>query len=378
MINQRKGLESIMLAKFQVENFKNFKEKIVLDLEKKKSYEFNQQVIRNDIIRAGIIYGENASGKSNLGNAILDITLHLTDTEKGLKKYSNYLNMDSNKKYAEFYYLFIFDDAKIEYSYKKTSATDLLEETFCINSEKVIFYNYITNEALCNLDGAENINTNLGDKRISFLKYIDANTVLNDTDKNLAYKSFMKFVNKMLLFYSLESNHYHGFFTGNEDISEGIIKRNKLKEFEEFLNDVGIECSLIPKKVNDSMEIYTKHKNNEVNLFSLASTGTKSLSLFFYWLIQMDEISFVFMDEFDAFYHYELAVKVVEYVLKKTNLQVLFTSHNLNLMSNELLRPDCYFELKNGKIDSLADLTDKELRKAHNLQKMYKAGAFSR
>ena len=90
----------------------------------------------------------------------------------------------------------------------------------------------------------------------------------------------------------------------------------------------------------------------------------------------MEEMSLVFIDEFDAYYHYTLAAEVVKYVTEHMHLQVLFTSHNTNLMSNDLLRPDCYFNLKKGSIKSFASLTDKELRKAHNLQKMYKAGAF--
>ena len=48
----------------------------------------------------------------------------------------------------------------------------------------------------------------------------------------------------------------------------------------------------------------------------------------------------------------------------------------MNLMSNDLLRPDCYFVLKNNSIRALPELTEKEIRKAHNLQKMYKAGTF--
>ena len=53
------------------------------------------------------------------------------------------------------------------------------------------------------------------------------------------------------------------------------------------------------------------------------------------------------------------------------------TTHNTSIMTNDLLRPDCYF-LMNGKgIKSLANCTPKELREAHNIEKMYKAGAFS-
>ena len=62
-----------------------------------------------------------------------------------------------------------------------------------------------------------------------------------------------------------------------------------------------------------------------------------------------------------------------DYVL----LQIFTTTHNTDLMSNDLLRPDCYFLLKDNKIKAISDLTEKELRQAHNLQQMYKAGAFN-
>lgn len=42
----------------------------------------------------------------------------------------------------------------------------------------------------------------------------------------------------------------------------------------------------------------------------IASTGTRSLALFYYWYIRMEQASFVFIDEFDAFYHFELSESV--------------------------------------------------------------------
>lgn len=90
----------------------------------------------------------------------------------------------------------------------------------------------------------------------------------------------------------------------------------------------------------------------------------------------MREASFVYIDEFDAFYHFELAKNIIKRLYEIEHVQIFTTTHNTDLMSNDLLRPDCYFILENNKITSLAGATDKELRKAHNLQKMYKAGAF--
>lgn len=85
----------------------------------------------------------------------------------------------------------------------------------------------------------------------------------------------------------------------------------------------------------------------------------------------------VFIDEFDAFYHYELSESVQKRLRRISDVQVFTTTHNTDLMSNDLLRPDCYFLLENNSINAISELTEKELRQAHNLQKMYKAGAFN-
>ena len=67
----------------------------------------------------------------------------------------------------------------------------------------------------------------------------------------------------------------------------------------------------------------------------------------------------------------------MEKILKKIELlQKIKTTHNTNLMSNDILRPDCHFILGDNKIKAISQRTEKELRQAHNLQKMYKAGAF--
>ena len=91
----------------------------------------------------------------------------------------------------------------------------------------------------------------------------------------------------------------------------------------------------------------------------------------------MEQASFVFIDEFDAFYHFEFSESVQKRLGKISGVQIFTTTHNTDLMSNDLLRPDCYFLLKDNKIKAISDLTEKELRQAHNQQQMYKAGAFN-
>ncbi|MDR2098347.1 MAG: ATP-binding protein [Spirochaetaceae bacterium] len=84
---------------------------------------------------------------------------------------------------------------------------------------------------------------------------------------------------------------------------------------------------------------------------------------------------FLFIDEFDVFYHQELSKFVVD-ELKKNSRQVILTTHNTGIMTNDLLRPDCYYLMFKDRIKSIASLTDKELRFGNNIEKMYRAGAF--
>lgn len=366
-----------MLSKFQVENFKNFKGNITLDLSDVKGYEFSSELIKNGTVRGGVIFGKNGSGKTNLSYAILDIVNHLTDNEKTLKDVVPFRNLNSNEKEVKFRYYFTFNGHKLEYNYSKAEPEVLIYEELFIDDEKIIEYDYLSMNGFCKLIGTENLNIKLEGTKLSFVKYINNNSILADNDINSTFKSFMNFVDNMLLFYSLENNRYFGYKMGAESISDAIVKKGKLKDFETFLNNLEIPCKLMTRKINDKFEIFNKFNNGEANFFMTASTGTRSLALFYYWLINSNEASFILMDEFDAFYHYELSEEIVKTILQETNCQIIFTSHNTNLMDSDLFRPDCLFIIQNNNIKSMSNLTNKELRKAHNLQKMYKAGAFN-
>ncbi|ROW57492.1 ATP-binding protein, partial [Cronobacter malonaticus] len=80
-----------MLYKFEVEGFKGFEHKLSFDLSHQKNYEFNQECIRDGVIRKSIVYGKNGIGKSNLGLALFDIVSHLTDYNVSKSLYGGYV-----------------------------------------------------------------------------------------------------------------------------------------------------------------------------------------------------------------------------------------------------------------------------------------------
>ena len=369
-----------MLIEFKVEGFKNFEKELIFDLSKMRNYTFSENAVKDGIVKTGLIYGINGSGKSNLGSAIFDIILHLTEKEKLINLYSHYLNLSNSNIMAKFYYKFKFGNDILEYEYQKDKPQNLVSEVVKINNKLISEYDYLTNKFKLNLEGTENLNKNLNGNNISFIKYIN-NNINPEIDSELfkikkIIEKFINFVDNMLFFASLDGNFYQGFKKGTENLHEIILSKGKLKDFENFLKEAGIFYKLIEKKIGKDRRIYCKFRSGEVDFFEIASKGTCSLTLFYSRLIGLDEVSFVFIDEFDAFYHVDLAKRVVEELLK-LNIQAILTTHDTTIMTNDLLRPDCYFVLSEGKIKSLPDLTEKELRQAHNLEKMYRAGAFN-
>ena len=122
------------------------------------------------------------------------------------------------------------------------------------------------------------------------------------------------------------------------------------------------------------------YEERNIAFFEIASSGTISLTLFYFWyqrlLRKEEKCSFLFIDEFDAFYHHDLSKLIVEKLKKVQSTQVILTTHNTAIISNDLLRPDCYFLMYEDNIKSLSNSTAKELRTAHNIEKMYRAGSF--
>lgn len=370
-----------MLKKFTVTNFKNFKTTTSFDLGNPSNYEFNSCAINNGIVSKCLVYGKNGSGKSNLALAIFDIVIHLTDKERVLDKYFPYLNLDSPKQTADFEYVFVFDGMEIIYRYAKKDPLTLTHETLLINNIEVLDYDHSERKGYTSLAGAETLQLSSSliteTDRLSRVKYIRSNAILADNAVNRAFVAFMAFVDNMLMFYSLDEKRYQGFCVGVDSYTQGIIRENKVQEFENFLRDQGIDYKLVVGNTNGQPDLYCKMGNNIVQFVLLASTGTKSLALFYYWYLRMGKSSLVFIDEYDAFYHFELSQSIVELLKELSGTQVILSTHNTDLMSNDLLRPDAYFLIQENNIKSIEKCTEKELRKAHNIQKMYKAGSFN-
>jgi AAA15 family ATPase/GTPase len=371
-----------MLTRFEVSDFKNFKGKFVFDLTTTGNYDFNHKCVKNGVLNKGMIYGPNGAGKSNLGFAIFDITMRLTDKDNDRWPYLHYLNAFSKNEFAEFKYVFSFKEGTVEYNYGKYNMDDFAYEELKINHQSVISLDRRKTKkaTVSNLKGAENLNTDVGDSNISIVNYVRKNTVLNNRSKNnRLFNLFIKYIEGMLFFRALNDSIYLGFERGRYNVLSDIIQHGNIEDFKQFLNEAGIECKLAVIDKNGKPELVFSFDGKIINFSEIASTGTRSLTLFYFWwqrLKKNKEFSFIFIDEFDAFYHHELSELIVKKLRELENVQVILTTHNTSIMTNDLFRPDCYFLMNKEVIKPLDQCTEKELRFAHNLEKIYRANGF--
>ena len=99
--------------------------------------------------------------------------------------------------------------------------------------------------------------------------------------------------------------------------------------------------------------------------------------MFYYWYKHKGDARFLYMNGFDAFYHYEMSERIVRLVSKMDGFQTVFTTHNISLLKNDLLKLDCCLVLDDCVVRSFSDSTDRELCQGHNLEKMYRNGEFN-
>lgn len=364
-----------MLKKFAVTNYRGFENRIELNLSEPSNFEFNSFAIKKRIVKDLIIYGPNGSGKSNIGFALFDIVNHLTQKEKPKTPYINFTHAESPED-TFFEYEFLFDDDIIKYTYSKTSSGILSYEKLTVsgtlyiekNSKKLFF-----NPDLFTIQPSVIEKLHQQANNISVISYLMSSYPLL---QNSPIMKLVDFVNRMLWFRCLEDRGYIGFENGSTNIESYIIDKKLVDDFKEFLLSVSTQKFEFKQPVEGEKQLYCIINGKALLFNAVSSTGTHSLMLLYYWLTKISEASLVFIDEFDAFYHYELAYEVCTRLFK-LDTQIFLTTHNTALMTNDLLRPDCYFIINGKTIKPLVQCTEKEIRLGHNLEKLYRGKGFT-
>ena len=134
-----------MLKKFTLKNYKNFKDEISIDFKNTAGYQFSTDCITDGTISKMLIYGRNASGKTNLGKALTDIYT----TMFGGRRYVDtgiFLNADSADEAATFSYEFKFENNELVYRYARFSNQELRDEELLIDGKTIFSCDFENNK----------------------------------------------------------------------------------------------------------------------------------------------------------------------------------------------------------------------------------------
>lgn len=94
--------------------------------------------LKDGVVKNGIIYELNGSGKTNLSLALFDIVNHLSQKWKKPNYYMNFIYAGKPNFPVEFEYSFKFNDQLIEYHYSKNCIGTLTAEALSVDS-KIVF-----------------------------------------------------------------------------------------------------------------------------------------------------------------------------------------------------------------------------------------------
>lgn len=429
-----------MLKRFIVENFSSYRDENILELTAGRTelhpnhiFEYPNQKIK--ILKSAVIYGANASGKSNLIKAMeyaKDIIVKGLKEKETYKKYFR-LDKDSSNKATQFefeielnnkFYSYGFsaflNHKKIEeewlYEIGKTSPELIFErkenqiklgkilqkqsikERFKIYADDIknqshqLFLSEISNKNLDNLEGKilNDIYHWFDEKLIIIHPNTKFQNLLSIGDENSLSKIFKKYLKE--------------FDTGILDIV--LIEEDFEENFKEFPKEmkINIEKKLMKKKntkatlQSDKGHFLTIHKdeNDELKIQKLGlihskevddifelqdeSDGTKRLFDLIPLIAKFNDDYTIVIDEFDRSLHPKLTKDFFErfYKLSDSKSQLIVTTHESTLLDLTLLRRDEIWFAEKDKDGASKLFTLNQFRERYDkkIEKAYLSGRY--
>lgn len=348
-----------------------------------RKYDFNVECVSDGLLNKVLVLGKNGCGKSNLGLALFDISYTLTYNLPHRKQLDtvSFLNGNSSKKYATFTYEFQNGKDIIVFKYSKLNPNSIVYESLHLNGKQIFLrdgINNVTDYSNLTLINANTLRIANVNESLSVLRFIYNNSIQT---KKSPVQFIMDFVSHMLYYRADQvGNQLIGYTQIMENIEPYIMSKGLVNDFQNFLKKyAGLNVEL-QRIHNDGMEdiLVQKLKNKYIPFSMISSSGTNALMLFYYWSKHFENVSFLYMDDFGALYHYGVSETILKEVISNRHFQTVFTSHNIELADNNLMRPDCYLILSNHGLESMPNITDRELREGHNLKKLLRGGEFDK
>lgn len=414
-----------MLIEFNIENFRSIKEKVTLSLVSSSDKSLDCNLIRTDVLekdgllRSEVIYGANASGKSNVVLAFKFLRQLVTNSHKNqkdtkLKVFPFKLDKDYPSKPSKFEVVFIKNNTKYVYGVSVTNEKVIDEYLYHYprGRKALIFNRENTTDYKFTADKTEQ--EFLSKRTLENVLYLSSSTQLNYKKTSEAFDWFkdnlvvimheespdeteftIKLLNKDNIFKEYILNALLAADLGIDDISASVetVSMDKLRatDFSDIEDDtamlIGDGEGNLKKLLIKTIHTVLKGETNELRVpfkFREESDGTqKMFALIGPWIDALTNGNTIIVDELDTKLHHLLNVFLIKLfhdpTQNKSNAQLIFTTHNTNLLNLDFFRRDqIWFTEKNPNTGStdLYSLLEFGPRKDRNIQKGYLAGRY--
>lgn len=400
-----------MILSLEIKNYRSYKDKVIFSMEasSSKSKDFNYtEISKYKILRTALMYGANASGKSNIIKALFElrnlIIFKPKVEDKILLDDPFKFNEDNLNQPVEFELDFLINQIKHKYSFSILHNNIVSEKLLYFPSfrEVLIFERNKMNTESTVQSGV--LGNEFGKKEINVFKNQLILSKFGDDEPHEFISEIYLYFKNMFVFNSTNKIHYEVL---NDKVSNDLIGDKELKKRLEILlqiADTKINSLDIKKQVEniiDKSEYFWKKndfyilgnhdyykgnkKTGEVGLSLLEeSIGTQSLYALGTKILQaIEQGSVIVIDELDTSLHSFITKMLVSLfqneTINKKNSQLIFTTHDISLLDKDLIRKDqVWITEKNNKGESdLYSLQDFEgLREDTSFDRWYLSGKF--
>lgn len=393
-----------MLIEFSVQNYLSIKETITLSMVASNAVKelenptegvyntFGDKINKNKYLKSAVIYGANGSGKSNLLSAIgfyrgfILSSSNDRQADDEIQTIPFLLSTETENAPSSFEMVFVVDTIRFRYGFETTKKNVTSEWLFGLDTEnsnkessyftredqkiKVFNKNFKEGKGLENktrpnalfLSTVAQLNGEVSNKIQNWLK-TNINVISGLEDSTTGYtigrfqdqKEFRKKIIDFFKLINLGIEDIKIEETALDNLSRISPKKGEDEKISALIQELQKELKERIKKGGDAKEITINalHKkfDEASNLietialdFELESKGTQKLfGLLGPWFDTLEKGKVLIVDELDSRLHTKLTaelLKIFQSSINTKNAQLIFASHDTNLLRNDLFRRD--------------------------------------
>lgn len=418
-----------MILQFSIKNYRTFKESAVLSFiasNYDKDTRENENIYYNEkfglrLLKSAVVYGANASGKSKLLDAFAFMRHYVINSSKEGQKGDEIdvhpfkLNSETENQPSEFEIIFIYKDVQYRYGFEATKTKVVSEWLYHKPKTKEIELFYRDN----NKFDTHGRSFSKG-KTVIKEGLVRDNALLVSVAAQFNDKTSINVLDwfkRLKTLSGLNESGYQGYtMSKTEDPIHKAKILDLLKAADLGIRDIQLQkldIDKLPKdlpkelkekilrEVNEEKaeyisDVLTTHKKYDAKgrpidnvSFSLdddESSGTRKYFALTGPILDVIENGYTLViDELDSKLHPNLVCRIVSLFnskeLNPKNAQLIFNTHDTNLLSTGLFRRDqIWFTDKNkygeAKLYSLADFKSDEVKKSESFEDNYIRGKY--